>query len=70
MLKNTLTHEGNILLHKAAKKAFDDLGVRKPPAAKSLWAEYAALLAVKANIDRFPGTDEREAQKEKEHNLR
>lgn len=39
--------EGEILLHKAAKKAFDELGVRKLPTVKSLNAEYARLLAEK-----------------------
>ena len=40
-------HESDILLHKAAKKAFDELGVKKLPTVKSLQAEYAALLAEK-----------------------
>lgn len=40
-------HEGDILLHKAAKKAFDDLGVKKLPTVKSLQAEYASLLTEK-----------------------
>lgn len=40
-------HESEIILHKAAKKAFDDLGVKKLPTVKSLQAEYAALLAEK-----------------------
>jgi hypothetical protein len=40
-------HESDILLHKAAKKAFDDLGVKKLLAVKSLQAEYAAVLAEK-----------------------
>ena len=40
-------HESDILLHKAAKKAFDELEVKKLPAVKSLQAEYAALLAEK-----------------------
>ena len=40
-------HEGDILLHKAAKKAFDELGVTKLPTVKSLQAEYAELLAKK-----------------------
>ena len=40
-------HESNILLHKAAKKAFDELGVTKLPTVKSLQAEYADLLAKK-----------------------
>ncbi|MCI9662225.1 MAG: relaxase, partial [Lachnospiraceae bacterium] len=37
-------HEADILLHKAAKQAFDDLGIKKLPIVKSLQAEYATLL--------------------------
>lgn len=40
-------HESDILLHKAAKKAFDELGMTKLPTAKFLQAEYADLLAKK-----------------------
>ena len=40
-------HESDILLHKAAKKAFDELGVKKLPTVKSLQAEYAMLLPKK-----------------------
>jgi hypothetical protein len=40
-------HESDILLHKAAKKAFDELGVIKLPNFKSLQAQYAALLVKK-----------------------
>ena len=40
-------HESDILLHKAAKKSFDELDVKKLPTVKSLQAEYAALLANK-----------------------
>ncbi len=40
-------HEREILLHKAAKKAFDELGLKKLPTVKSLQAEYAKLLAEK-----------------------
>lgn len=40
-------HEGEILLHKAAKKAFDDLGVKKLPTVKKLQAEYAEILTEK-----------------------
>ena len=40
-------HEADILLHKAAKKAFDELGVQKLPTMKSLQSEYAQLLAQK-----------------------
>ncbi len=40
-------HEADILLHRAAKKAFNDLGVTKLPAVKSLQEEYAKLLSEK-----------------------
>ena len=40
-------HESDILLHKAAKKAFDELNMTKLPTVKSLQAEYADLLAKK-----------------------
>ena len=40
-------HEGDILLHKAAKNAFDELGVKKLPSVKSLQEEYAKLLSEK-----------------------
>lgn len=40
-------HEADILLHRAAKKAFNELGLKKLPSVKSLQAEYAALLSEK-----------------------
>ena len=40
-------HEQEILLHRAAKKAFNDRGLKKLPTVKALQAEYAALLAGK-----------------------
>ena len=40
-------HESDILLHKAAKKSFNELGMKKLPTVKSLQAEYASLLAEK-----------------------
>lgn len=40
-------HESEIILHKAAKKAFDELGMKKLPTVKGLQAEYAALLTEK-----------------------
>lgn len=84
-------HEADILLHKAAKKAFDELGVQKLPRVKELQIEYAALLeakkrayakyqqarqdmqevlTAKANVDRLMGTEEQNAEKEKEHGQR
>ena len=40
-------HEADILLHQAAKRAFDELSVKKLPKMKGLQAEHAALLAEK-----------------------
>ena len=40
-------HEEKILLHQAAKNAFDDMGVKKLPKVKELQAEYARLLEEK-----------------------
>ena len=40
-------HEEEILLHQAAKNAFDDMGVKKLPKVKELQAEYARLLEEK-----------------------
>ncbi len=40
-------HEGDIILHKAANKAFDDLGLKKLPTVKSLNEEFARLLSGK-----------------------
>ncbi len=40
-------HEGEILLHKAAKKAFDEWNLRKLPTLKSLNAEYTELVRQK-----------------------
>lgn len=40
-------HEGEILLHKAAKKAFDEWNLRKLPSVKNLNAEYMDLVKQK-----------------------
>ena len=40
-------HESDIIIHKAAKKAFDALSLKKLPTVKGLNAEYASLLAQK-----------------------
>jgi len=40
-------HESDIIVHKAAKKAFDELGVKKLPTIKSLQVEFAELLSTK-----------------------
>lgn len=43
-------HEADILLHKAAKKYFDEQGLEKLPTYKSLQSEYAALMAQKKTM--------------------
>ena len=43
-------HRQEILLHKAAKKAFDELGVKKLPKVKELNAEFAEILAEKKKL--------------------
>ena len=40
-------HEPDILLHKAAKKYFDEVGIQKLPSVKSLNNEYSELIAKK-----------------------
>ena len=45
--KFLVTHERDIILHKAAKKFFDELGLKKLPTVKSLQSEYSTLLAGK-----------------------
>ena len=40
-------HESEILLHQAAKKFFDETGLKKLPTVTGLQTEYAALLAEK-----------------------
>ena len=40
-------HEADILIHQAAKKYFDGLGVQKLPTVKALREEYAEVLEAK-----------------------
>ena len=40
-------HEDDIIIHKAAKKAFDEMGVKKLPTVKSLQVEFAEKLTEK-----------------------
>lgn len=40
-------HEDDIIVHRAAKKAFDELGIKKLPTIKSLQVEFAEKLAEK-----------------------
>ena len=49
-------HEEEILLHQAAKKAFDEMGVKKLPKVKELQIEYAKLLEEKdlCRVPAFP----------------
>ena len=53
-------HEADILLHQAAKKHFDTLGLKKLPTVKALNTEYATLLAEK----KAAYTDYRQAREE------
>ena len=43
-------HEADILLHKAAKKYFDDQGLEKLPTYQSLQKEYAELMTQKKSM--------------------
>lgn len=45
--KFRVAHEADILLHQAAKKYFDSIGITKLPSVKSLREEYAGLLEQK-----------------------
>lgn len=40
-------HEADIIIHKATKRAFDEMGVKKLPTVKSLQVEFADLLTAK-----------------------
>ena len=40
-------HEDDIIVHRASKKAFDELGVKKLPTIKSLQVEFAEKLVEK-----------------------
>ena len=50
-------HEAEILLHRSAKRAFQELNVKKLPTVKSLQEEYAKLLSGKRR--RMPNTSVR-----------
>ena len=43
-------HEADIILHKAAKKAFDDLGIKKLPSVADLNSEYKKLSSEKEKL--------------------
>ena len=51
-------HEEEILLHQAAKNAFDELNVKKLPKVKDLQSEYAKLLEKRKNLRRVPAARE------------
>ena len=46
-------HEEEILLHQAAKEAFNELNVKKLPTIKELQTEYAQLLAEKTGVPAY-----------------
>jgi len=48
--KHRAEHEADIMLHQAAKKAFDALGLQKLPTIKSLQAEYRQLACDKNKL--------------------
>lgn len=43
-------HEADILIHQAAKKHFDDVGIEKLPSMKTLRENYAELLVEKRKV--------------------
>lgn len=43
-------HEGDLILHQAAKKHFNSLGLKKPPMMNMLKQEYATLAAEKKKL--------------------
>ena len=43
-------NESDILLHKAAKKTFDEIGLKKLPTIKNLQSEYSALIDEKKKL--------------------
>lgn len=55
-------HESELLLHEAAKRAFDDLRAKKLPTVKMLQAEYADLLVKKKAAYEEYGRLQRESQ--------
>lgn len=48
--KYRAAHESDIRIHQAAKKTFDELGLKKIPSVKALKQEFAALLAEKKKM--------------------
>ena len=48
-------HVEEILLHQAAKNAFDEMGVKKLPKVKELQTEYTKLLEKEKDLCQYPG---------------
>ncbi len=48
--KFLIENESDILLHKAAKKTFDEIGLKKLPTIKNLQSEYATLIKEKKKL--------------------
>lgn len=48
--KFLIENESDILLHKAAKKTFDEIGLKKLPTIKNLQSEYATLIEEKKKL--------------------
>jgi len=48
--KYLVEHEGDIILHQAAKKYFDKIGLKKIPTIKTLQTEYATLVSKKKSL--------------------
>ena len=61
-------HETEILLHQAAKKHFDGLGITKLPSVKSLREEYAGLLEQKRKA--YSSYKQARADMKELHNVR
>ena len=55
-------HAADLLLHKASKATFDELGLKKLPTVKSLQAEYAELLSKKKQAYGIYHTAKKEMQ--------
>ena len=67
-------HEAEILLHRSAKRAFQELNVKKLPTAypdyRKAKQEMQELLTVQANVAKILGAEPREAEHEKEQKQR
>lgn len=61
-------HESDILLHQAAKKCFDSMGITKLPSVKSLREDYAGLLDQKRKA--YASYKQARADMKELHNVR